>query len=185
MTSRVNCGIPLRVRVFLGIALLGFLLSSCLITFDPDSVELSDCSVGGHPSLEVQSPTPGEDVQCTEDDCKLYVELNYCNFDLVDQFGEQADGEGYYTLAIDGSLIDHLSETRLTLRAPAVPVNTNGNGQLRLPGPHELRIDTFYGDGTPHDRITPVLRTWNLVRPDDPADAPNDPIEDHGGGDGE
>jgi hypothetical protein len=139
-------------------ALLAGVAGGCLITYDPDGVELAETDTT--PRLAIVSPTAGEVVQ----DC-LRVRVNYFNLELVDPatHPDPVDGQGHYHIEIDGNPLGQ--NLALTGAGVDVPLRILNFAKGRE---HSVTIRTENNDNTPHAVIQPARVTWTAGW--DPAD---------------
>lgn len=148
MRRRLNTN---SVRLFLWAGIIAILgLSGCLISYDPDSVDL--VGGGSEPRLLVTSPSPGQEV---EDILRIQMEVH--NFLLVDPAGrENADGEGHVKIYINGvPIVDNDGPTFRT----SIPVQVCSLGRERA-AEYNLTIVPSNNDGTPHGVLGEINITW-------------------------
>ena len=141
------------------IAILG--LSGCLISYDPDGVDL--VGGGSEPRLVVTSPTPMQEI-----DDILRIQMEVHNFVLVDPAGRSnADGEGHVKIYINGEPI--VSGDGPTYRT-SIPVQVCSLGRGE-PVEYSLQIVPSNNDGTPHAVLGEINISWvKLPNPGGPCD---------------
>ena len=147
-----------RRLVLVVMLVLAFGVSGCLITYDPDSVELSDAGLiyecaQGERSLNVFSPTEGQEVSSD----LLEVEIVVCGITLVEKWGqENVEGEGHLVVSVDGRYAHAPGEGLITPHF-ALPLDDFGAGS------HVFRVQVRNNDLTEITDIGPVEVSFTIV----------------------
>lgn len=125
--------------------------AGCLITYDPDAVELAE-PVDTSPRLFVLSPQPDQRVG---DD--LQVRLEVRNFNLVPKWGQaNVEGEGHLFVLIDGTSVTPTEEGVVATDFSVDVRALAGDGETR----HTLEVQVRNNDRTRFEGIRPIVVEW-------------------------
>lgn len=157
MSWSVNQKMTRRLALVV-MAVMALGISGCLITYDPDSVELADVGstylcTESERSLNVLSPT--DEMEISSD--ILVVDIVVCGIDLVEKWGqENSEGEGHLVVSVDGRYAHPPGEGLVTCRF-GLPLDDFD------PGDHVFRAQVRNNDLTEIEDIPPVEVNFTIV----------------------